>query len=317
MKLKKRLQQFLFTLAASSLLFVAFDNQTSAQEKPLSDSKSIAEIVNMPVVYKIAGMEKVLVNKDVIYKNLEASPALKMDVYFPNGLSKNEKRGAVILIHGGAGAENNPKNWGVFQSWGRLIAASGLIGVTFTHRLGFPKTRVAEAASDVEDAIKFIRDNSESFQVDKNRLCLAAFSAGGTLLSVAMCERKEYIRCLAAFYPLLDIRQSEPHPTSETRETLEEFSPLAYLTENNTDLPPIFIARAGRDATPNLNESINRFIESGIRNGSQIELMNHAEGLHGFDNLNDDERSREIISRAIDFLKENLNSEFSEKFSKP
>jgi ketosteroid isomerase-like protein len=34
--------------------------------------------------------------------------------------------------------------------------------------------------------------------------------------------------------------------------------------------------------------------------------MNHPAGVHGFDNQTDDERSREIIRRALEFMRENL-----------
>lgn len=111
------------------------DNQTSTNKAVSQPRRSFAEMVNMPVVYKLPGMEKVTVKKDLNYKGDKGNELLKMDVYPPPGLAKGEKRPAVIFIHGGAGAEFKPKDWGIYVSWGKLIAASGLVGVTFTHRL--------------------------------------------------------------------------------------------------------------------------------------------------------------------------------------
>jgi hypothetical protein len=37
-----------------------------------------------------------------------------------------------------------------------------------------------------------------------------------------------------------------------------------------------------------------------------IEVMNHPTGRHGFDIIDSNERSREIIQRALEFLKTNL-----------
>lgn len=85
-----------------------------------------------------------------------------MDVYIPPGLGKETRRPVVVFIHGGTGAENTPKDWGIYTSWGRSIAASGMAGVTFTHRLGFPKPLVAESASDVASAINYVRANADS-----------------------------------------------------------------------------------------------------------------------------------------------------------
>ena len=37
-----------------------------------------------------------------------------------------------------------------------------------------------------------------------------------------------------------------------------------------------------------------------------LELLNHESGRHGFDILDDDDRSREILSRTLAFLKSRL-----------
>ena len=289
------------------LFALAFRQDASAQEdKQSAPRKSMAEIVNAPVVYKIAGMERAAIKKDLNYKPVETSPPLKMDVYSPPDLSKNERRPAVIFIHGGAGAQYNPKNWGVYVSWGKLAAASGFVGITFTHRLAFPKTMVTEAAADLTDAINYVRANSDALGVDKDRVCLASYSAGGPMLSLAMREKPEYVRCLVAFYSFLDIRQSAAHRENETPETLGKFSPITYLDENAAKLPPLFIARAGRDEIPTMNDSIDRFVREALSKNAGVEVMNHPAGVHGFDNQTDDERSREIIRRALEFMRENL-----------
>src|SRR5207244_3832237 len=104
-------------------------------------------------------------------------PNLLMDVYIPQGLANKERRPAVLFIHGGAGSQLKPKDWGIYQSWGRLVAASGMVGITFTHRLGYPKPLLAEAASDVTAAIDYVRAHADSLNIDRDRLCLAAYSA--------------------------------------------------------------------------------------------------------------------------------------------
>lgn len=39
---------------------------------------------------------------------------------------------------------------------------------------------------------------------------------------------------------------------------------------------------------------------------ANIDLMNHAEGRHGFDILDDDPRSEQIIRHTIEFLRDHL-----------
>ncbi|HLA11139.1 MAG TPA: alpha/beta hydrolase [Pyrinomonadaceae bacterium] len=263
------------------------------------------ELVTLPVVYRLPGMEKAIVKSDLKYTQFN-DPHLLMDVYIPPRLGKDERRPAVLFIHGSVPAGSPAKNMGVFKSWGRLVAASGMVGVTFTHRLGYPKPDLVEAASDVSAAINYIRDNADNLNVDKNRICLAAYSGGGPMLSMAIRDKPEYVRCLVAFYAFLDIQQSELHRTYETPEAVKNFSPITYLTSEAGKIAPMFIARAGLDETPGLNDSTDRFIREAISKNAAIIVANHPDGVHSFDILTDDERSREIIRDTLTFMRTHL-----------
>jgi len=264
-------------------------------------NRDMRQIAMMPVVYQIPGMEDVLVKSDLSYK--DEAHAL-MDVYVPPGLKSNEVRPVVVYIHGSVPPGAPAKNMGVFKSWGRLAAASGMIGVTFTHRLGYPKPMLTDAANDVKAAIDYVRTNADSLNIDKDRLCLAAYSGGGPMLSLTLREKPAYIRCLVAFYAFLDIRRSELHQTHETAEAISAFSPITYLSDDIEKLPPMFIARAGLDQIPTLNDSIDRFVKEAIENNLSVSLVNHPHGVHGFDTLTDDDTSRHIIRAALMFMKD-------------
>lgn len=266
--------------------------------------RSMAELVMMPVVYKVPGMERVSVRRDVVYKS--GDPRLKMDVYTPPGLGKSARRPAVLFIHGGTPPGTSPKDWGVFASWGRLAAASGMVGVTFTHRLGFPRTLLTEGAADVSDAVAYVRANADALGVDRDRMCLVAFSAGGPMLSPAMRDRPPYVRCLVAFYAFMDVGQSEPHRQHETPEVVKDLSPITHLANDAGRVAPLFIARAGLDEVPAMNDSIDRFVREAVSKNAALTLFNHPRGVHGFDNQTDDARSREIIRAALDFMKTHL-----------
>jgi len=275
------------------------------QNPDQEQQRRFRELVMKPVVFKVAGMDRVKVISDLNYTGTD-SQYRKMDVYAPPGLAKGDHLPVVIFIHGGASEQFTPKDWGIYTSWGRLIAASGLVGVTFTHRLGFPKTLLTEGASDVTDAINYIRAHADTLNIDKERICLIAFSAGGPLLSIAMREKPLYVRCLVGFYAFMDIQQSEPHRNSETAETMKRFSNITYLDNDATKIAPLFIARAGQDEVPTIDDSIDRFVREALSKNMAITVMNHPEGAHGFDNRNDDDRSREIIQAAITFMKSHL-----------
>ncbi|MCU1242584.1 MAG: alpha/beta hydrolase [Candidatus Acidoferrum typicum] len=258
-----------------------------------------------PVVYRLPGMDDVMVHSNLKYSDVD-NPFLLMDVYTPPRLSSDASVPVVMLIHGGAGAQYKPKDWGFFQSWGRLIAASGMAAVMFTHRLGYPKPLLTEAALDLSNALDYIRSHAPSFKADPERIGLIAWSAGGPLLSPAMQQRTPFVRCLLAFYAYLDIQRSPSHIENESAETLKSFSPVSHLHGDSLATVPIFVARAGQDEIPMMNDSIDRFVAAALAANTPLTCMNHPSGEHGFDNQNDDDRSREIVAAALAFLRAHL-----------
>jgi acetyl esterase/lipase len=274
--------------------------------------KTFEEIVNAPLVLKKPGTEQVQVTTDLRYSTAN-DPNLLMDVYVAPGRKTGQNAGQlrpiVLFVHGGAGSESRPKDWGIYKGWGRLAAVSGFVGVTFTHRLGFPNPYLENSAADVGAAIDFIRKNAARFGADPDRICLAAYSAGGPLLTLGYDEKRPYVRCLVAVYAFLDVQQSNLHREHEPLERVKQFSVIEHLGGKRAREIPTFIARAGLDAIPTMNDSIDRFIARAIRENANVTVMNHPAGVHGFDNQNDDDRSREIMEALLTFMRRHLQAE--------
>jgi acetyl esterase/lipase len=289
-------------LVASSLLPFFLLTQAHAQA---AREKSFEEIVNAPLVLRKAGMDQVKVTADLRYSTAD-DPNLLMDVYAPPGLTGGERRPVVLFVHGGAGSASRPKDWGIYRGWGRLAAASGFIGVTFTHRLGFPNPYLENSAADVAAALDYVRKNAATLNADPGRICLAAYSAGGPLLTLGYDEKRPYVRCLVAVYAFLDVQQSSLHREHESAGRVRQFSMIEHLGEQRARQIPMFVARAGLDAIPTMNDSIDRFIARAIRENANVIVMNHPAGVHGFDNQNDDDRSREIMEAMLTFLRRHL-----------
>jgi acetyl esterase/lipase len=197
--------------------------------------------------------------------------------------------------------------WRIFTSWGRLVAASGLVGVTFTHSLEYPGKSLEKGAHDVRAVVDYVRANADKYNVDRDRIRLIAYSAGGPMLSLAMNGEMPFVRCLIGFYDFMDVQQSDYRKT-ETPEILKTFSPITYLQKDPSKIPPLFIGRAGRDEVPTMDDSIDRFVHEALAKNAAVTLANHPQGVHSFDNQNDDERSREIIRNAIAFMKLHLHA---------
>jgi acetyl esterase/lipase len=250
-------------------------------------------------------MEDALVDTNLSYSGSEDAN-LRMDVYRPSGNPDGATSPIILLVHGGAGADLRPKDWGVFRSWGRLLAASGMVAAVFTHRLAPPpNSLLAEAASDLNDAIYFVRKNALKWNADPDRVCVMVWSAGGPLMTGLLREKPSWLRCVVGLYPLLDLQQYAPGAPPEVGAFLRSFSPISCMGEGGA-LPPVFVARAGRDSIPLLNDALDRFVSAALVANACITLVNHPDGAHGFDNQNDDERTREILRSALEFTRHHL-----------
>jgi len=165
---------------------------------------------------------------------------------------------------------------------------------------------LSEAAADLNAAIDYVRANADSWNADRDRLCLIAWSGGGPLLATALREKPSFVRCLISLYAFLDCRQSPLYAEHESPEFLNAFSLINCIDGDASSMIPMFVTRAGQDEIPTMNDSIDRFVAAAIAANAPLTFMNHPFGEHGFDNQNDDERSREIIRSAIAFMHTHL-----------
>ena len=264
------------------------------------------------IFYELSGMANVTVTSDVTYRTISENGrdvALTMDVYRPTTTRAGERFPALIFVHGGLTLDQprTAKNWGVYRSWGRVAAASGLVGVTFNHRMT-TNDNVDVASGDLRAAIDLVRKNAVQWNVDPDRLCLAFYSAGGPLSSVPLRERPPYVKCVVLYYPFLDLEhlrtqtQFRPAYSAAHVDSLLDYSPANVIQRDPATVPPIFLAMAGRDAIPQLNESVERFLDAAVRARLTIDFYLHPVGEHGFDRRTRDARTREIIEATLAFV---------------
>jgi acetyl esterase/lipase len=273
------------------------EGQSMGRETP-----SLAEMVRMRVVLSVPGMDAVDVRRDLVYKTADGQP-LHMDVYTPPGPSR--PRPAVILVHGGPIPRMGARKMGVFVSYGEMLAASGCVAVAFDHRFLAPQ-RLADAGQDVADLLSHARGSAEALGVDPDRLALWAFSGGGPFLAAPLRERPPWLRAVVAYYAVLDLQQPPPGAESGVdAERRRAFSAILGLGDDARGAPPVLVARAGLD-DPWLNDGLDRFVRAATAAGATIDVLNHPGGRHGFDILDDDARSRQVIRRTLDFLRDHL-----------
>jgi dienelactone hydrolase len=106
-----------------------------------------------------------------------------------------------------------------------------------------------------------------------------------------------------AYYTALDLRQGLfPIDPADA----EEFSASTYLRRFGPAIPPMLIVKAGRDATPGINESIDRFVAEAARAHADVRELTHATAPHAFDVSARTARSKAVVRETLRFLKARL-----------
>jgi hypothetical protein len=263
------------------------------------------DISKKKVVYQIPGMDAVTIRRDVQYRETDTG-TLTMDIYYPSGWKSGAQVPAVVIVTGypDLGFEAvvgcKFKDMGSSVSWGQLIAASGLAAITYTNR---------EPAADLHSLLDYVRQNSESLGIDETGIGLWSSSGNVPLaLSVLTGEAQECLKCAVLCYGyMLDLDGATG--VAEVAKTVGFANPCAGSLVD--DLPkriPLFIARAGQDELPHLNETLDRFLFKALTCNLPITFVNHAAAPHAFDLLHDSEDTREIIKQILAFMKFHLLS---------
>jgi hypothetical protein len=267
------------------------------------DTQQPDHISKRTVVYGIPGMDTVRVLRDVEYRDTETG-ALTMDIYYPPEARRDAPLPAVVFVAGfpDAGFEAKVgckfKEMGSSVSWARLTAASGLVAITYTNR---------EPATDVHVLLDYVRQNAAALGIDETRLGLWASSGNVPLaLSLLMREGSDHLKCAVLCYGYMLDTEGAGGVAGASR-MFGFVNPCAGRSVD--DLPPhlpLFIARAGQDELPHLNETLDRFMSKALARNLPLTFVNHHAAPHAFDLLDDSVTSREIVRQILAFMRFHL-----------
>ena len=252
------------------------------------------EIATKRVVLEVPGAEAAVVRRDVPYTLIDGE-RLTMDIYRPVGLGTDQPMPAVLFVTGfpDEGMRKivgcNAKDMASYVSWAQLMAVSGLAAITYTTR---------RPATDVHDVLRYVREQAD-FGIDGDRVGVWACSGNApTALSVLMTPEAQ-VKCAALCYGyMMDFDGSTS--VAEAASSFRFANPCTGRAFE--DLPgdvPLFIARAGKDEMPHLNDTIDRFLARALATNLPVTLVNHSTGPHAFDILDDSDASRSVIRQIV------------------
>lgn len=250
--------------------FSLFATNTLAQS-PTPTPRSPLEATSWGVVYDIPATKEVKVQRDVPFLD-----TLTMDIYTPPDLKAGEKRPAVVFVNAaGDFGVNKIKTWGIYQSWPRLVAAHGLIGIA----MDADGARIQESVRGVFD---FLTTKGAPYGVDGTRLGLYAASAHvrGTYEYLISEHAAKGLRAAALYYGGV--------PAGRLR----------------TDLPVLFIV--SQSDAPGMGAALGTLWQRVVEAKAPWALLFASNLPHGFDAFSDNDDARRVIQQSLAFWKSHL-----------
>jgi hypothetical protein len=251
-------------------------------------ARRIAEVVRKTAVLELPGMDAIEVRRDLRY-----GEGGTFDLYVASmgGLAPT-----VLFVYGFADERfaQGLRNMGAYQSWGRLLAATGVNAVAYGYR---------EPVRDLAALLAHLRENGRALGIDAARMGVWAASGNvPTALHLLLSQPPDTFRAAALLYGyMLDVPPAA-----------EQFG-IGVPARGRAagDLPPalpLLVVRAGRDATPGLNASLDSFVSAALARDLPLTVVNQAGAPHSFDLFDDSEPSRATIREVLRFLREKLTA---------
>ena len=229
-------------------------------------------VTERPLVYQVPEMEMVIVKEKVEFKKINDT-ALTMDIYYPPGFNKRSNL-PVVIFNNGVGSLEVPQ-WRAYKDWAKLIAVNGMIAVNY-------QSRRANPLADSEALVDYLVGHARELNIDPEKLGLWTCSANARVgIRLAHKSRPKNIRALAVYY-------GGPDSLGRLRQDL-----------------PTLIVRAGLDAQM-INIPIENFVTQSFSQDARLEVINYLEGIHAFDIYTNNDESKAIIRRTVEFMKNNL-----------
>jgi dienelactone hydrolase len=212
------------------------------------------------------------VTKDVQY-GTSGSDALRMDIYRP----ATGGRAPTLIFLNVASGENRGVPF--YVAWAQLAASKGLTAI-------IPDLR---RETVIDDAIKLVVHLSRAQQDDNgvDPSALAVYAGSGNVsyaLPFVQNARSTMIKSAVMYYGAAEV---------------ENF---------RIDLPLLFV-RAGLDRPP-VNAMMARLASTASAQNAPVTLLNHPTGRHGFEAVNNDDLTREVIDQTIEFVKRTTASSY-------
>jgi acetyl esterase/lipase len=187
--------------------------------------------------------------KDVVFTPADWAEAIPGNVFRPEGDGKHP---AVVLIHGGVKIGDDGR-W-LMDGIGRKLSDRGYYVLNITYR-NVRDWDYPSQLRDVQESIRWLRNNAEQESVDPDRIAVWGFSAGGYLAELtALTEGRDDadVKAIVAgsapsdliVYANGGLIRKHLGGEENYEKRIDEASPIMHVTKNS---PPAFLYHGTKD----------------------------------------------------------------------
>ena len=244
----------------------------------------------------------------------------EISVFLPS--KRNANGQAVVICPGGGYAYLAYDGEGTDIA--KLLNANGIAGIVLKYRLPISKSNIVGYKSpllDLQRAMRLTRYHASEWNIDKDKIGVMGFSAGGHLASTLGThfdygnensdDPVETESCRPDFmilmYPVITFTQPFMHKGS--RDALLGTSPdsslIKYFSNElqvKEDTPPTFIVHASDDKAVPVENSLV-FCKALVDKNIPVEMHIYSEGGHGFTSAIGNDHLNSWTQRFLDWLK--------------
>lgn len=178
--------------------------------------------------------------ENVAYKKIDGQ-SLAGDMYIP---SIAGPKPAVLVVHGGGWTNRSGKMEGISAK----LADAGFVVFNITYRLA-PESRHPAQMNDVSDALAWLYQHADDYEIDSNNISGWGYSAGAHLILMAGLDRQDapQLRSIVAGGTPADLTRwpNSPlvlkligEPMVKAKAEWVDASPVNHVTKNS---PPVFL----------------------------------------------------------------------------
>jgi dienelactone hydrolase len=216
-------------------------------------------------VYPVRAPTDFTQRSNLVYKQTGRTE-LSLDLFLPTRSAPSKPLPVFVIFNGFGGPfmRTSPQS----QGWAKAATAHGFAAIT-------AETTPEHVAEDFDELAFYLRQHAGELRIDPERLVIAWSGNVSTGLPTVEDPQRKAIKAAVIYYGWADVPQVR------------------------LDLPVLFV-RAGLDQ-PLTSQSVDKGIAAGIAANAPWTVLNYPGGRHGFDVLDDNDMSREIIEETFRF----------------